>query len=301
MVGFEELYRVMSAHPDLFTPLSDSDLKRVQSLSLEVYLCFQAFCQEHGLTVMLGGGSVLGAIRHGGFIPWDDDIDVFMPRADYDVLLYSLYKELPANMYLCAPNGPYKAEKRHAVLFDATKSINEDCESDYRKCIGIDIFPLENYPSNSFIHKIKWSFYLLICLAATTTRLWHDRKIRTTYNQAVTLFRRGRIEYKLRLLIGSFFSFLPYNKWLDISDRFISRTKPSGKVYIPSIFGSVNNPVNSEVMLPPIWGVFDGVQVLLPHNPKGYLEYEYGDWWVLPPIEKRRQHNYELVNDEDKY
>lgn len=301
MVGFEELYRIMSAHPDLFSPLSDSELTRVQSLSLELYLCFQSFCQDHGLTVMLGGGSVLGAIRHGGFIPWDDDVDVFMPRRDYDLLLDSICNELPSSLFLCAPNGPYRAEKRHAVLFDSTKSINRIEGNDYRKCIGIDIFPLENYPSSTLSHMIKWPLYLLLCLAATTTRLWFDRKTPTTYNQAIILSKRGRFEYRIRLMIGFILSFLPYYKWLDISDRFISRTKPSGKVYIPSIFGSVNNPVNSEVMLPPIWGVFDGVQVLLPHNPKGYLEYEYGDWWVLPPIEKRRQHNYELVNDEDKY
>lgn len=295
MIGFEDLYHVMASRPDLFTPVSDSDLKKIQSFSFEIYLSFQSFCLERGLSVMLGGGSALGAKRHGGFIPWDDDIDVFMPRKDYDLLIKRYSKELPSSLYLCAPNGPYKAEKRHAVLYDSTKSVDSIPPHDYRKCIGIDIFPLENYPSTNLLHKIMWPLYVFISLAATTTRLWSDRKTPTTYNQSIVLLKKGRKEYRLRLLLGFLFSFLPYNKWLDLSDKFISTCKPSGRVYIPSIFGSVNKPVDVNVMTPPSWGTFDGVKVLLPHFPEGYLEYEYGNWQELPPVEKRRQHNYKLV------
>ncbi len=295
MISFEELYYLMASRPDIFSPVSDSDLRKIQSKSFEIYLFFQSFCLERGLNVMLGGGSALGAKRHGGFIPWDDDIDVFMPRKDYELLLKRFCNELPSNLYLCAPNGPYSAEKRHAVLYDSTKAVEDIPPDDYRKCIGIDIFPLENYPSNQLIHKIKWPIYVAFSLAASTTRLWSDRKTPTTYNQAIVLTRKGRNEYKFRLMIGFLFSFFSFHKWLDISDSFISNCKPSGRVYIPSIFGSVNMPVDSGIMSPPSWGTFEGIQVLLPHSPEGYLEYEYGNWQELPPVEKRRQHNYKLI------
>lgn len=266
-----------------------------KSILLKTFKAFAAFCKENNLHYFAVTGTCLGAIRHKGFIPWDDDIDVFMPRKDYDLLLKRYSKELPSSLYLCAPNGPFKAEKRHAVLYDSTKSVEVVPPNDYRKCIGIDIFPLENYPKSNWVHKIKWPLYVAISLAATTTRLWSDRNTPTTYNQSIVLLKKGRNEYRLRLLLGFLFSFLPYDKWLDISDWFISKCKSSGRVYIPSIFGSVNKPVDVNVMTPPSWGTFEGVKVLLPHIPEGYLEYEYGNWQELPPVEKRRQHNYKLV------
>ena len=67
--------------------LTSDELKRLQSHLLKMYKELESLCVKHNLTVMLAYGSVLGAVRHGGFIPWDDDLDVFMPRKDYELLI----------------------------------------------------------------------------------------------------------------------------------------------------------------------------------------------------------------------
>lgn len=83
------------------TPLSIEELHQKE---LELLEAFDAFCSEHGLRYSLTAGTLLGAIRHKGFIPWDDDIDVCMPRPDYDRLA-TLAGELPAGLRLVGPEN----------------------------------------------------------------------------------------------------------------------------------------------------------------------------------------------------
>ena len=72
---------------DYLHQLTDEELRRLHDYLNTIWLDIKAFCDSHGLTVMLAYGSALGAFRHKGFIPWDDDIDVFMPKDDYMVFL----------------------------------------------------------------------------------------------------------------------------------------------------------------------------------------------------------------------
>ena len=63
------------------------EMHEMKKIGVAILDCFDSFCREHGLSYFLAGGTLLGAVRHKGFIPWDDDIDVIMPRPDYDRLL----------------------------------------------------------------------------------------------------------------------------------------------------------------------------------------------------------------------
>ena len=67
--------------------LSDEELEKLKHVLLEIYLDIQAVCDKYGLVCMLLGGSALGAVRHKGFIPWDDDLDIGMPRDDYEIFI----------------------------------------------------------------------------------------------------------------------------------------------------------------------------------------------------------------------
>ena len=79
----------------MFT-FNDNEIRELQLKELELLKVFKSFCDSHGLLFYFCGGCCIGALRHKGFIPWDDDIDVFMPREDYEKL-YTLWKEYGDN------------------------------------------------------------------------------------------------------------------------------------------------------------------------------------------------------------
>jgi len=84
MLETNALVRRLSINNSKLLTLSDENIKDIQAVLLDMMADFDAFCRKNGLSYFLCGGSALGAQRHGGFIPWDDDMDVAMPRADYD-------------------------------------------------------------------------------------------------------------------------------------------------------------------------------------------------------------------------
>ena len=104
--------------------MTDEERTRLQQHLLEMYKEIEAVCVKHDLTVMLAYGSVLGAIRHGGFIPWDDDMDLFMPRRDYELLINDYADDLPEHLKVYAPNCKNGTYGRFAKVIDTkTKFI----------------------------------------------------------------------------------------------------------------------------------------------------------------------------------
>lgn len=127
-------------------------LREVQMAELEILLKFDEFCKKHDLHYVLYYGTLLGAARHKGFIPWDDDIDVAMPRPDYQKLLklyYDEHQELGENLYLLS--GEYDDEFAFAYAKIARKDSEILPESKLYEHEGegiwIDIFPIDGFPS----------------------------------------------------------------------------------------------------------------------------------------------------------
>ena len=148
---------------------------------------------------------------------------------------------------------------------------------------------MEYYDDKPIRRRIRWFFYLLISTAATTTRLWHDRSLDTDYKFLMLLTKKGKIEYYIRLIIGFFFSFLSYQRWLIMADNWYKNAKVSSRLFIPSIFINTN-PIDKDIMIPVSMGEFEGNSVPIPNRAKDYLVFQYGDWEKLPPEDKRRQH-----------
>ncbi len=134
----------------------DSQLWHMQQRMLEVLEVLDDICQRNGIPYWLSGGSMLGAVRHQGFIPWDDDLDIEMLRPDFERLMKILPQELPENMALqwhtTEPNYFFqfaKVRDRHSELFERTGYDKVWKEHG----IWVDIFPLERIPL--WIHKLS--------------------------------------------------------------------------------------------------------------------------------------------------
>lgn len=140
-------------------------LKQQQEISLDILKDVAFFCEKNNITYFLACGTLLGAVRHKGFIPWDDDIDIMMPRSDYEKFLKN-YKS--SKYILCKPNeGRYY----YAKVYDKNTIKYED-DMDYKKYkplgIDIDIFPLDGMVNDD---KVLQKIYKKECILETLLRL----------------------------------------------------------------------------------------------------------------------------------
>ena len=125
--------------------LSDDDLRRLHQVQLEMLLELDRVCRELGVAYQLGAGSLLGAVRHGGFIPWDDDVDVVMLRADYERFLRDAPPLLDSRFFLQTWRSDPHFQSSFAKLRRQDSAFKETCFQHTRQHHGIylDLFPFD--------------------------------------------------------------------------------------------------------------------------------------------------------------
>lgn len=133
-------------------------LKQLQKLSLNILIDIDNICKKNNIKYFLIGGSLIGAIRHKGFIPWDDDIDIAMLRKDYNKfkkIMLSRHKSIPYYLHiLCDEIGNYPFNYLK-IKDNRTKIIEKELEHlNLDLGVNIDVFPLDGSPNNYFIRKI---------------------------------------------------------------------------------------------------------------------------------------------------
>lgn len=249
-------------------------------------------CEKEGLTLFLGGGSCLGAVRHKGFIPWDDDIDLNMLRADYEKLPSALEKHFPGKYKLKGPGlsdeylYPFvKIEKRGTLIRTVLEIEGEN------PGIGIDLFPLDCVPDNKLSRLIFGFRNTLVYYIAICVKLYAHRS-----SPAIKLIRstkEGRKSLNFRLFLGGLFSFRSYKNWYRKFDRLAQKYKKRKTRCITCSSG--RNHFFGEMLplkevLPPFDCTFEGLPAKIYGNYDRYLSSLYGDYMQLPPPEKRERH-----------
>lgn len=149
--------------------INQETLRKLQLKELESLVYFDNFCKEHDLTYFLLGGCVIGAIRHNGFIPWDDDIDVMMPRRDYERML-KLWKEHEKGerFLMLKTDGEVFTGNCFATLVDTSATMVKENQKDIDVPHGIvtDVFPLDGCPDGriqrylQYYHAMMYSLYM---------------------------------------------------------------------------------------------------------------------------------------------
>lgn len=127
--------------------MREIELKEMQQIELDILLAFDALCKKYDLRYYIDGGTLLGAMCYEGFIPWDDDIDLKMPRPDYErFILFA--NELPAHIHLEFPSKE-NCEYLFAKLTDVRTLLIENSAVGEKRCgIYVDIFPMDGYPDD---------------------------------------------------------------------------------------------------------------------------------------------------------
>lgn len=243
-----------------------SPLRRQQERMLELLCEIDRICQKHGIRYWLSSGTLIGAVRHGGFIPWDDDLDIEMMREDYDRLMDILPTELPSTMALQNHRTDHTYFFFYAKVRDRRSLLSEGNNYDRmwkEQGIYIDIFPLEYQPIS--IHKIseKTAGHMYKIWRTCTDDNLGIRKVMRLFH-----FNRRFVFPLLRLLCSI-----------------------SGTDVITSGMGiPYHNPRFAKDIFPLATLKFEGREFPVPHNYDHMLRLMYGDYMQLPPEERITTH-----------
>lgn len=261
------------------------ELDELKKIELHILEQIDAFCNEKGVQYSLCGGTLLGAVRHKGFIPWDDDIDIFMTRENYDkfIRLAMEEKELPFNLF-CPENNDLCGNEYAKAMCRETY-IDEQIANRHNLDLGVfvDIFPVD-YLGNTFEEAKKNINKCVFYKRVLTARNWKK------FFRSKT---RGIIYEPIRLfffILSRFYSEKKLNAKINkINSKFVcKKAKFSG--CICGCYGTKEiMPTNVFENLTTV--EFEGKTFKCTNEYDFYLKSFYGDYMKLPPEEKRITHH----------
>ena len=291
MGSYKALLNSLS-NDDKLRKLTTDEMLRLRKVFLETFQDLSDCCEKHGLTVMLIGGSVLGAVRHQGFIPWDDDLDVAMTRADFEKLKEVFERELGDRYTLSSPNYKKNANNRFPMMLVRDTLLVEvgNTPDDEVSRIKIDIFIIENIPSNKLHRLVKGLWCTALMFMASYEETYEHNTPELQNYMCKTA--EGKKEYLRRVRIGKMFSFYDFQKWVDMVDSACQYKRETALMGIPSGRGHYFGEIRPKKTFVPVSkGTFEGLTVDLPGDPHDYLSNLYGsDYMTPPPPEKRERH-----------
>jgi lipopolysaccharide cholinephosphotransferase len=265
-------------------------LRKLQLIQLEMLDVFAALCEKHNLAYFLDGGTCLGAVRHKGFIPWDDDIDIGMPRKDYEKLIRLCKKDQPSGYFL----QEARTYKKYFLVFaklrkDNTLKIDSDPHPYYpeeHRGINIDIFPYDESSPNEMVKKIQNFLLEKIRFILHFKRGYRTEKI-------------SFLHYLIKLALASV---LP-NKLLHTAARFLMTFKTGKSGLITAwdcTYSYQKQTFPVDVIFPLVKLKFEGKQYYVPGNWDAYLRNLYGDYMQLPPENERKTHGSDIIFNIEK-
>lgn len=261
--------------------MNKMNLKDIQDTELQILKHFISICEKHDLRYYLAGGTLLGAVRHHGFIPWDDDIDVLMPRPDYDKL-QKLSKEVNVNNYRLASHELHNLNYPFCKIYDVSTAINKAFEDDEtEKHLWIDVFPLDGLPESDKETRQIFRKSLMM------------RKILTTVHSKDGT-GKSQLKAMFKPVFKKIFSrFVGMKKAVSNIDRFARSYSFDDHEYVGGIvwgYGPQEKMKKSEY-IPVIKVPFEDIEANAPGCYEKYLTALYGDYMKLPPKEKRITHD----------
>lgn len=267
--------------------MKEMNHREVQQCLLQMVKWFDEYAREHKLTYYLSGGTLLGAVRHKGFIPWDDDVDLMMPRPEYDRMIASFQNDGRYQFLSCERDSDYKTP--FGRIWD-TKTIRKfDRLQDKEFGAFIDIFPIDGYPGNNrlaTLYAYRLKLKRMFINTANRNYFREGEKFQVA-KKLVKRFVRKDGNYYCRSL-NDYARKRPYDQCeyvgVTTTTVHIFRERNSKNIFAKTVY------------LP-----FEDTKLPAPEGYDIYLTHLYGDYMQLPPADKQvSEHDYKLFWREEE-
>lgn len=271
------------------------EIEDVQKTQLEILLEFDRICKKKKIPYQIFSGTLLGAIRHKGFIPWDDDIDVCLLRKDYERFIRCCSTELNPAYFLqdyVTDNKSYykfaKLRKNHTIFLNSI-----EVDSGMHNGIYIDIFPLDNVEPDTALGKLQpWIFQFLYIIESSRVK-GRTLNTKNSFNRIIRLF----FYYILKIV--------PKNIIDELMQKILKMFEKKETKYVNHLTNGVSKKRlkmflrEKNTFYDVIYKEFEGYNFPVPRNYHQVLKNHYGDYMSLPPKDKRVPHHgvYKVVFD----
>ncbi len=268
--------------------LSQADLEKLHRILLLILDDTLKICRDHGLRFVLIGGSAIGALRHGGFIPWDDDIDLAMPRADFEAFTRIVREEYADKYTVLHPRDRENFGRTIPKIRLTGTEYRTVLEKDLTDCgVFLDIFLIENVPDNQLLMAMQGVMSMVCSFGLSCRRLY---KGRAWYGRLMP-----GASFRVKCALGFLCSFASYETWARWADYWNSRchNTHTRRVSIPTderhYFGEIQP---REALCDRREVTFAGRTCYVPAQVEAYLTGIYGDYMQIPPVEKQERNRY---------
>lgn len=262
------------------------DLKQLQQKILGNLSVVHEVCEKHNLRYYLWAGTMLGAVRHKGFIPWDDDIDIAMPRKDYEALIAHAKEWLPVPYEIVS----YETDRDNyplpfAKLQDASTTLIERSHLSYLGGVYIDIFPLDGMCNGKL--RRRWHFMKY---------QWYKKALYFVHRDP---YRHGHgVSSWLPLLCRKVYTMQELQEKMK---RLQTEFDYEDSALVVDHDDGLKGVMPKEILGTPTLVEFEGRQFCGVEQAHTYLSKKYGEYMVIPDGEHQRQHNFNYLNLEQAY
>lgn len=267
--------------------MNNQTIRDVQGKILEIMLFIDRLCRDNDIIYYIMGGTALGAIRHGGFIPWDDDLDIFMTPDNYDKFKRAFYSASKEKFVLQEWRTAPSYLEYAKVRMNGTTFIEEAFKErkDMHHGIYVDIMILHKVPENLLIQKLVYYESKFVTLYALSQRNWKPKST----CQAIIL--KSLAFMPCKLLTNLFYRHI--YKYDEMNGRYkycywITPAKFKNGLFDKSFFEE------------PIDVPFENAMLLGSRKIREYLEYRYGDYMRLPPEEVQKEPVHAMIYNTEK-